>query len=333
MNEDHAGENGGCEAFGDFETQWSASPLAGLRRGKVTTLQVNIGKRCNLACHHCHVDAGPKRRERLSLRGCEKILELLDRNPSVEVLDLTGGAPELHEGFRDLVRGARRLGRRVIDRCNLTVLCEAGQEDTPEFLAEEEIEIVASLPCYTLDNVEKQRGQDVFARSIRALQRLNDLGYGRGHPLRILSLAYNPLGAFLPPDQAQLEAEFRERLRADFGIRFDRLLTLTNMPIKRFARELKRQDRWREYMSLLVSHFNPQTLPGLMCRNLVSVDHEGHFFDCDFNQALELPLIDRQRNLWNLEDLAEFEGRPITTSSHCFGCTAGAGSSCGGSLA
>ena len=207
----------------DLSARLLASPLAHLRRGQVKTLQVNIGKRCNLACHHCHVESGPLRTERLSDAGCERILQLLSLNPEVEVLDLTGGAPELHEGFRDLVRGARSLGCRVIDRCNLTVLFEPGQEDTAEFLAECQVEVVASLPCYTPENVEDQRGRNVFDRSIKALQHLNALGYGQGHEEHILNLVYNPGGAFLPPNQGDLEGEFRASLGQEHGIVFDRI--------------------------------------------------------------------------------------------------------------
>jgi radical SAM/Cys-rich protein len=316
----------------DLDAHLARSALAKLVRGEVKTLQVNLGKRCNLACHHCHVESGPLRTERLSEAGCARILELLALNPQVETLDLTGGAPELHEGFRDVVRRARALGRRVIDRCNLTVFFEPGQQDTPAFLASQGVEIVASLPCYGPENVEKQRGRGVFDPSIRALQALVALGYGRGDPARVLHLVYNPVGPFLPPDQATLEAEYRERLGLDFGICFDRLLTLTNMPIKRFAHTLVREGRLAEYMSLLVTHFNPATLPGLMCRELISVDHRGHLFDCDFNQALELPVHGPARDIWAVDDLTEFAGRQVRTAPHCFGCTAGAGSSCSGAV-
>ncbi len=307
-----------------------------LVRGPLTTLQVNVGLRCNLACHHCHVESGPKRREKLSLRDCERIITLLERSPGVATLDLTGGAPELHEGFRFLVREARRLDRRVIDRCNLTVLFEPGQEDTAEFLAAHEVEVIASLPCYTPDNVERQRGRGVFDQSIAALQRLNALGYGDPDSPLALSLVYNPVGAFLPGVQAELEATYRERLAEQFSIRFDRLLTLTNMPIKRFAHDLIRSGQHAAYQELLVSHFNPANLPGLMCRSLVSVDHTGRLYDCDFNLALELALQPEPSgsplDIHSIEDLSGFEGRRIATGAHCFGCTAGAGSSCGGAL-
>lgn len=315
-----------------FARQIATSGRPPLRRGRVTTLQVNVGLRCNLACHHCHVESGPKRTERLDEQGMARILALLARNPEVTTLDLTGGAPELHEGFRDLVRGARALGREVIDRCNLTVLEEPGQADTAEFLAREGVRVVASLPCYGPDNVDQQRGRGVFASSIRALERLNALGYGRGDGDLRLDLVYNPVGAFLPPDQRTLEADYRARLAADFGIVFDRLLTLTNMPIRRFAHALRREGRLEAYMGLLVNHFDPANLDTVMCRSLVSVGHDGTLYDCDFNQAVGLLPPGPRRTLFDVDDLGELEGAAIATADHCFGCTAGAGSSCGGAL-
>jgi radical SAM/Cys-rich protein len=322
--------------FDRFDSHLEAQGLGPLRRARVTTLQVNIGLRCNLACHHCHVESGPKRTERLDRRGIDRILELLARNPGVEVLDITGGAPEMHEDFRHLVRGARRLGRRVIDRCNLTILLEPGQEDTAAFLADEDVDIVASLPCYSIENVEKQRGRGVFDGSIEALQKLNALGYGRGEALPsrrlALDLVYNPVGAFLPPAQSQLEADYRDALEHGFGIVFDRLLTITNMPIKRFAHELHRDGRYEAYMELLVDHFNTENLDGLMCRHLVSVAHDGTLYDCDFNQALEIPRPGARKTIFDVDDLGDLESDRIATAAHCFGCTAGAGSSCGGAL-
>ena len=335
-----------------FDAQVAAAGQGPLLRERVTTLQVNIGLRCNLACHHCHVESGPKRSERLDSQALARILELLARSPEVETLDITGGAPELHEGFRDLVRGARALGRRVIDRCNLTVLDEPGQADTAEFLAAAGVEIVASLPCHGEENVDRQRGRGVFEGSIRALQKLNALGYGRGEGpgqgqggrqgevqhegpgdtgLR-LDLVYNPVGAFLPPDQAELEAEYRERLGDDFGIVFDRLLTITNMPIKRFAHQLQRDGEFEAYMGLLVNHFDAANLTRVMCRSQISVGHDGTLYDCDFNLALELLPPGPRRTIFDIDDLARFAGAPIATGAHCFGCTAGAGSSCGGAL-
>jgi len=303
-----------------------------LRRGALATLQVNVGRRCDLACHHCHVEAGPKRTESMAARTAERVLALLAASPGIEVLDLTGGAPELNPHFRALVAGARALGRRVIDRCNLTVLFEPGQADTAAFLAAQGADVVASLPCYTADNVDAQRGRRVFARSIEALRLLNRLGYAQpGSPLA-LDLVYNPLGPTLPPPQAELEARYRVELRERFGIEFRRLLTITNMPIKRFARALEREGRASAYMALLVSHFNESTLDGVMCRSLVSVDWEGRLYDCDFNQMLELPLGAEARTIWDVDRLDALAGAPIATAPHCFGCTAGAGSSCGGAL-
>ncbi len=315
-----------------FDDRLAAAGLGNLRRTRVATIQLNIGLRCNLACHHCHVESGPNRTEQIARRGIERVLRLLEINPQVKTLDITGGAPELHEDFRLLVRGARRLGRKVIDRCNLTVFFEPGQEDTADFLAEQGVEIVASLPCYSLENVEKQRGRGVFGASIEALRKLNDLGYGRSESGLELDLIYNPVGAFLPPDQAQLEAEFRLELEAHFEIEFNRLLTITNMPIKRFAHELMRDGEYEAYMALLVNHFNAANLRDLMCRNLISVAYDGTIFDCDFNQALEILPPGPRRTIFDIDDLGRLEDDAITTAEHCFGCTAGAGSSCGGAL-
>ena len=314
----------------DFASTLRAHGLAPLGRARPTWLQVNLGKRCNQICRHCHVDAGPTRTENMDGPTVDRVLWLLERNPALELVDLTGGAPELNPHFRRLVEGARALGRRVMDRCNLTVLFEPGQEDTAAFLAENDVEIVASLPCYSEKNVDQQRGGGVFDKSIRALRLLNERGYGAD---RTLSLVYNPGGAFLPPDQAGLEADYTRRLREDFGVTFSNLLTLANMPIARFASDLSRQGRHDEYMELLVSAFNPATVEGLMCRHLISVGWDGALYDCDFNQMLALPAPGSTRNIHDLSDTDAWLGRPITVGPHCFGCTAGAGSSCGGALA
>jgi radical SAM/Cys-rich protein len=316
----------------EFAQCLAAHGVAPLRRAQPTTLQLNVGYRCDLACHHCHVEAGPRRTEAMDRRGAERIVVLLRANPGVVALDLTGGAPELNPEFRFLVASARALGRRVIDRCNLTVLLEAGQEDTAGFLAAHGVEIVASLPCFEAENVERQRGRGVFARSIEALQRLNGLGYGApDSPLR-LDLVYNPQGASLPPPQAQLEAQYRDALRARFGIVFHQLRTLTNMPIKRFAHALARDGELDDYQRLLADSFNPATVPELMCRTLVSVAWDGRIHDCDFNQMLGLAAAGPVRTIWDTDDLGALTGAPIATASHCFGCTAGAGSSCSGAL-
>ncbi|MBU6415629.1 MAG: arsenosugar biosynthesis radical SAM protein ArsS [Xanthomonadaceae bacterium] len=303
-----------------------------LPRTRLEILQVNVGKLCDLACEHCHVEAGPKRTEIMQGETVARILELLDDAPGVHTVDLTGGAPELNPHFRMLVRGARNLGKTVIDRCNLTVLFRPGQEDTAEFLAEQGVNVVASLPCYTQDRVEKQRGLHVFEPSIKALQKLNSLGYGLPDSGLELDLVYNPLGPSLPPPQAQLETDYRRELRLHFGIVFNHLFTITNMPIKRFLHLLDREGRTEQYMQTLLDAFNPQAAMHVMCRTLLSVSWDGQLYDCDFNQALELPLGGRRRTLWDIENLAEVERGPIAFADHCFGCTAGAGSSCGGAL-
>jgi radical SAM/Cys-rich protein len=317
----------------DFDAALDARGLLPLVRGRLTILQVNVGKLCNQACHHCHVEAGPKRTEIMSRRVAERAIELVAATPSIALVDITGGAPELCPSFRFLVEESRRLGRRVIDRCNLTILFEPGQEDLAEFFARNEVAVVASLPCYIEKNVDTQRGHGVFKKSIEALRRLNALGYGKpGSPLE-LDLVYNPIGAYLPPAQAELEADYKEELRARFGIEFHKLFTITNMPIKRFASYLERSGEYEAYMSLLVNHFNPGTVPALMCRSLVSVGWEGNLYDCDFNQMLEMPLGAGPRTIFDLDSLEGLEGGRIATGSHCFGCTAGAGSSCGGAIA
>jgi len=316
----------------DFEATLAAHRLR-LPRQALEILQVNLGMRCNQACHHCHVEAGPKRTESMNARTAQRVLELLASTPQVHTLDLTGGAPELNPHFRTLVQGAHALGRTVIDRCNLTVLFEPGQADTAAFLAQHGVTVVASLPCYSKDNVEKQRGLGVFDKSIAALVQLNALGYGRPATGLELDLVYNPVGTSLPPPQLALEARYRLELADHFGIVFNRLFTITNLPIKRFLHELLREGRYEAYMQRLVEAFNPLAAQGVMCRNLLSVSWDGRLFDCDFNQMLELPLGAGPRTIWDIENLARFDEQPIRFASHCFGCTAGAGSSCGGSLA
>jgi radical SAM/Cys-rich protein len=304
---------------------------AALKHARPRTLQVNVGKLCNQACHHCHVDAGPRRSERMDTATAERVIELLAASASIETVDLTGGAPELNPNFRFLVESARALSRNVIVRCNLTVMLVQGMDYLAEFYRANRVRLVCSLPCYTAENVAKQRGSGVFEKSIEALQILNALGYGRG--TLTLDLVYNPVGPRLPPDQNELEAQYRAELQNRFGITFDRLLTITNMPISRFAAQLHRWGRFDEYMELLVNHFNPATVAGLMCRELVSVGWDGRLYDCDFNQMLGLRLgRDAPLTIWDVEDVGVLKGAPIITGSHCFGCTAGAGSSCGGAL-
>jgi len=299
-------------------------------RSTLDTLQVNLGYLCNLSCVHCHVNAGPQRTEQMSLETVKQVLALLDRG-GLHTLDLTGGAPELNPHFRYLVRAARTLGVRVIDRCNLTVLLEPGQEDLGTFLAEQQVEICASLPCYLQENVEAQRGKGVYDTSIEALRQLNALGYGGD---LVLNLVYNPVGPVLPPPQEALEADYRRELAARFGIQFNRLLTITNMPISRFGSVLLAQNQYVQYMNLLRDNFRHDNLDTLMCRRLISVDWQGNLYDCDFNQMLDIPLIvsDRRRHIRDLISALTLEGKPIATGEHCYGCTAGQGSSCGGAL-
>ncbi|MAT52182.1 MAG: radical SAM protein [Porticoccaceae bacterium] len=309
-----------------------------INRRPLKTLQVNLGYRCNQRCLHCHVNASPDRTEMMSDETFALLLEVIDSR-RVAMVDITGGAPELHPRFRELVRFCRARDIAVIDRCNLTILFEPGQEDLAEFLAEQRVEVVASLPCYSQANVDNQRGAGVFHKSIEALQRFNALGYGLagsdGGELT-LSLVYNPQGPSLPPDQTILEADYRRELRANFGIEFTRLLAIANMPIKRFGSTLVSRGEFVPYMALLRDNFQARNLDQVMCRDLVSVDWQGRLYDCDFNQQLGLPVVDHARpgrrpDLRTLlvEDLA---GMPIATADHCYGCTAGQGSSCGGAL-
>lgn len=323
-----------------FDATLAAHGAAPLTRRVPTTLQVNMGKLCNQACRHCHVDAGPNRPEMMDAATVERVLYVLEQSPCIEHVDITGGAPELNPRFRMLVDGVKRRGRRVTVRCNLTVLFEEGQEDLAEYYAQHEVKIVASLPCYTAENTDSQRGSGAFGRSIAALLALNAVGYGEhqggpapaGRPNRRLSLVYNPLGATLPPAQGDLEADYRERLRTDFNVVFDDLLTITNMPIHRFADDLDRQGKLESYEQLLVDSFSAPTADAVMCRDLVSVDWDGSLADCDFHQMLDVPLGAGHRSIHDLDDLAELANAPITTADHCLGCTAGQGSSCGGAL-
>jgi radical SAM/Cys-rich protein len=301
-----------------------------LRRVPIRVLQVNVGKLCNQACQHCHVDAGPKRTEVMTRETIDEVLAAV-RRCRIHTVDITGGAPEMNPHLEYLVSEARALGCHVMDRCNLSVFSVPGKEHLPEFLAAQRVEVIASLPCYLEENVDLQRGRGVFARSIAALRRLNALGYGLVGSELALNLVYNPIGAYLPPPQAELEADYRRELLARYGIRFHHLYTLANMPISRFAHFLFRLGRYEEYMELLVNAFNPTTVAGLMCRDTVSVGWDGRLFDCDFNQMLELPIAVPFRHVRELV-VDGLEGAPIATADHCFGCTAGAGSSCGGAL-
>lgn len=321
--------DGGDCRFSDCLEQAGLDPL---RASGTQVLQLNLGRVCNQTCSHCHVDAGPDRRETMSRETAEACLRVLS-STSIPTLDLTGGAPELNPHFRWLVSEARKIGRHVIDRCNLTILMVNGFEDLPNFLAEQRVEVVASLPCYLEENCDRQRGDGVFRRSIKALHRLNELGYGQPDSGLILTLVYNPIGVQLPPPQQKLEADYREHLRARYGVEFSRLFSITNMPISRFLDELLRTGQYRSYMQRLVEAFNPATVPNLMCRTTLSVDWRGYVYDCDFNQMLELPVAPGVPRHISDFDFALLETRPIVTGQHCLGCTAGAGSSCQGSLA
>ncbi len=321
-------EDGGIVPTFDSMVQ---APLGELRANRIDVLQVNLGKLCNQTCRHCHVDAGPDRREIMSREIAEDCLRVLAQS-EIGTLDLTGGAPELNPHFRWMVAEARRLGRNVIDRCNLTILLAAGFRDLPEFLAEQQVEIVASLPCYLEENCDAQRGEGVFAQSIEAIARLNGLGYGSAESSLTLTLVYNPVGPVLPPNQAELEAAYRRELLARYGIRFNRLFTITNMPISRFLDDLLQTGNYERYMQRLVDSFNPATIGGLMCRHTLSVDWLGFLYDCDFNQMLDLKIGEpRQRHIRDF-NFGRLSTRRIVTGPHCFGCTAGCGSGCQGAI-
>jgi radical SAM/Cys-rich protein len=304
-----------------------------LRRGRLDTLQVNVGYRCNQSCVHCHVNAGPSRTEEMSSDVVDVVLTFLERR-RIATLDITGGAPELNPHFRRLVASARSRGVHVMDRCNLTILDVAGQEDLAGFLAGQQVEIVASMPCYLEDNVDRQRGNGVFDGSIRSLRRLNALGYGRNGSGLVLNLVYNPQGPSLPPAQETLEADYKRELGEHYGIAFNRLYTLANMPIQRFGAILIAQSRFDEYLALLQRAHLEANLDGVMCRNLISVDWRGYVYDCDFNQMLDLPLAHNGCDRVHLSQLMDIDiaGNPIRVAGHCYGCTAGQGSSCGGAL-
>ena len=306
------------------------SDFPDVQRAATDTLQVNLGYLCNLSCVHCHVDAGPTRTESMSRDTIGHVLQALEQL-KIGTLDLTGGAPELNPYFRELVVAARHLGVHVIDRCNLTILFEPGQEDLATFLAEQEVEIVASLPCYEEQNVRAQRGKGVYETSIEALQLLNTIGYGDTLPL---NLVYNPVGTALPPPQAALQEDYRRELQSRFNIHFTELFTITNMPISRFGAVLLAKGQYVSYMQLLRDNFSQDNMDTLMCRNLISVDWQGFLFDCDFNQMLDLPLLvsDRRQHLRDLLSADAIDGNAVVTGEHCYGCAAGQGSSCGGAL-
>lgn len=303
-----------------------------LVRRSISTLQVNLGYRCNQSCRHCHVNAGPTRKEQMNAQTVDLVVDAL-RNNDIETLDLTGGAPELNPHFRTLILRARALGINIIDRCNLTILNEPGQQDTAAFLAENCVEVIASLPCYLQENVDAQRGQNVLQGSISGLGKLNELGYARPGSGLLLNLVYNPTGPWLPPSQEELQADYKRELKTRYGVVFNQLFTITNMPIARFGSTLISSGGFNDYMDLLRNSHQGQNLDHVMCRDLISVDHLGYLYDCDFNQMLGLNIGSRKQRL-HLRDLAAagLANHPIAIAEHCYACTAGQGSSCGGAL-
>ena len=309
------------------------SDFPAINRGKLTTLQINLGYVCNQQCLHCHVNAGPKRKEVMSKDTIDQVLHFLQAS-DVSLVDLTGGAPELNSHFRYLVEKTRELGIKVMDRCNLTILNEQGQEDLAEFLATHQVEITASLPCYLEENVDKQRGTGVFDGSLHGLRKLNNLGYGVDGSGLILNLVYNPIGPYLPPSQQELQADYKKHLGDAYGVQFNQLFTIANMPIQRFGSTLVSKGQFDDYMQLLRDAYQKENLESVMCRNLISIDWQGYVYDCDFNQMLKLPATISNKPKSHIAELIgeDFEGKPIVVMDHCYGCTAGQGSSCGGAL-
>ena len=303
-----------------------------IKRKQIETVQINLGYRCNQACLHCHVNAGPNRTEQMTRNTIGEVIQFID-TVKPNTVDLTGGAPELNIHFRELVSEIRDREVSVIDRCNLTILSEPGHEDLPDFLSRHEVIDTASLPCYSEENVNSQRGDGVFERSIQGLRRLNEVGYGRGNPRLQLHLVYNPLGATLPPPQDTLEKEYKEHLANNYDVHFDALMTITNMPIKRFGSTLVSRGEFEPYLQLLQDNYTEENIESVMCKTLISIDWEGYLFDCDFNQMLGLPLGDATKKV-HMRDLNmdNILGKSIAVRDHCFGCTAGQGSSCSGAL-
>lgn len=302
-----------------------------IKRHAIETLQVNIGKKCNQSCRHCHVASGTERDENMDLKTADRLIELLQKDCDIRAVDITGGAPELNPHFRYVVSAIRKMGLYVIDRCNLTVLLEKGQEDTARFLADNNVQIIASLPCYTQQNVDAQRGIGTFEKSIKALKMLNGLGYGNMKEQLVLNLVYNPGGAFLPGQQQKLEADYKTRLLEDHGITFNSLYTITNMPVNRFGQELRKEGKLDEYMQLLADNFNVCAAANVMCSKLISIGWNGVIYDCDFNQMLEKPITGNRNTIFEISSFRDITEN-IVLHDACFGCTAGGGSSCGGAL-
>lgn len=315
-----------------FSDKLAEAGVLPLFRKPLTTLQINVGKVCNQTCTHCHVDAGPDRRESMTYETAQQVIDFLARS-EVKTVDITGGAPEMNPQFRLLVQAARKLDKQVIDRCNLTILLANGYADLAEFLAEHQVSVIASLPCYLEENCDAQRGSGVFAKSIEAIRKLNALGYAQPNSNLKLDLVYNPTGLGLPPEQSKLEAAYKSELETRFGIQFNNLLTITNMPISRFLDDLLRRGKYEEYLGKLTQSFNPSTIDNLMCRSLLSVDWNGYLYDCDFNQMLDLAIAEDEDRV-HISQLTDdlLANHAIRTANHCYGCTAGRGSSCSGSL-
>jgi len=314
-----------------FDAQLDQAGLPPLHASGITILQINVGKLCNQTCRHCHVDAGPDRSETMSVETAEHCMAALAKT-DIPTVDITGGAPELNPLFRWLVEQSRRLGRHVMDRCNLSVLLLPSQADLAEFLARHQVEIIASLPSYRASQTDAQRGEGIFEKSLEALRLLNRLGYGRPGSGLALNLVYNPVGAFLPPKQDAIEAQFKKELQTHYGIEFNRLYTITNMPISRFLEFLIESGNYEQYMTRLANAFNPSAAAGVMCRHTLSVGWDGRLYDCDFNQMLELPVDHGAPSHIRDFNPAQLHHRQIVTRNHCYGCTAGSGSSCGGSV-
>ncbi len=320
------------ESFKPFDSTLKESRLYPLTATGVGVFQINFGRLCNQSCKHCHVEAGPNRTEMISRETLENCLGILE-NTRIPAVDLTGGAPEMNPHFRWFVSELGKLGREILVRCNLTILQEPGQEDLPKFYADNQVEVIASLPYYLERNVDGQRGKGIFEKSIAALKRLNRIGYGREGSSLILNLVYNPGGAFLPPPQAAIEADFKKEMDRRHGVEFNSLFTITNMPIGRFLAFLARTGNFETYMKRLIDAYNPEAAAGVMCRYTLSIGWDGQLFDCDFNQVLGLNCNHGAPDHLNEFDLAQLVGRRIVTGLHCYGCTAGAGSSCGGAVA